>query len=75
MADGLNTRIVTEYVHGGPDASDEYSDLWPTDAPQQRRYHYCLYEEEVQVEVDLDSGAFRYIGFAGKKLAEPSDWH
>lgn len=69
-----NIKIITEYVHGGPEASDEYSELWSHDAPQQRVYHYCLYEEPVEVEVDLDTGSFRYVGFAGKKLVEPTDW-
>ncbi len=70
----MNTTIVTEYVHGGPEAYDEYSELWPPEAEQQRTYHYCLYEEPVEVEVDLDTGRWRYVTFAGQKL-ESGDWH
>lgn len=70
----MNTTLITEYVHGGGEASDSYSSLWPTDAPQQDVFHYCLYEEAVDIEVDLDTGRWRYVGFAGKKLEEPTDW-
>lgn len=69
-----NTTRVTLYVHGGPEASDEMSDLWPPEAKQQEVFHYCLYEESVEVEVDLETGAYRYVGFAGKELSEPTNW-
>jgi hypothetical protein len=71
MADRPNTTIITEYVHGGPEARDEYVDLWPNEAPQQEVIHYMLCEEEVDVEVNLDTGRWRYIAFAGSELKDP----
>lgn len=70
-----NTTKITLYVHGGPEASDSYSDLWPNEAEQQEVFHYCLYEESVDIEVDLATGQWRYLGFAGKELSEPTDWY
>lgn len=70
----MNTTVITEYVHGGPEANDECSDLWPPEAPQQAVFHNLLYEEPVKVEVDLDTGKTRILAFAGKDLIEPTDW-
>jgi hypothetical protein len=69
-----NTTKITEYVHGGGEASDEMSDLWPPEAKQQETFHYCLYEESVGIEVDLDTGEWRYLSFGGIELSEPSPW-
>jgi hypothetical protein len=69
-----NTTVVTELVHGGGNMSDEYSELWPPEAPQQRRYHYALYEEAVELEVDLDTGRWRYVSFAGLPIND-TEWH
>lgn len=57
-----NTTIIQRYLHG---QDDEYSDLWPTDAVQQRRYHYSLYEVCVDLEVDLDTGDSRIVAIDG----------
>lgn len=73
MASG-DTVVKTFYAHGGPESTDEYLDLWPTDAPQQQRAHYILYEDAVDVEIDLDTGQFRYVAFAGVPLAKPTKW-
>jgi hypothetical protein len=49
----MTTQIVTEYLHG---ENDELSELWPPDAPQQEKFHYALYEVEVYLEVDMETG-------------------
>lgn len=67
----MPTKVITKYVHG---QSDELSRLWPFDAPQQDVFHYCLYEEAVEIEVDLDTGQWRYLSFGGKKLESPTEW-
>lgn len=72
--DRPNTKIITEYVHGGGEAHDDYSDLWDHEAPQQETFHYCLYEEAVKIEVDLDTGRWRYLAFGGYDLVKPTPW-
>jgi hypothetical protein len=67
-----NTVIQLEYIHSQP-YDDEFSDLWDEDAPQQRVIHYMLYEEEVKVEVDKDTGEYRYLAFAGIDLKVPTE--
>lgn len=68
------TAVQVFYIHGGPEATDEYVEQWATDAPQQDRAHYVLYEESVEVEFDLDTGQYRYLSFAGVKLERPTSW-
>ena len=59
-------KPITEYIgHGG---RDEYSELWPTDAEQQREFHYSLYELELDCEVDLETGKLYLQGVSGVKL-------
>lgn len=74
MADHKRTVVQDFYVHGGPEASDEYLDLWPREAKQQEHAHYILYEEEVEVEIDLDTGQYRYLAFSGTPLRSPTPW-
>jgi len=62
-----NTRIVTRYLHGD---SDELSDLWDYDAPQQDKYHYALYEVMVDLEVDMDTGESKIVAVDGRKLED-----
>ena len=69
----MNTVTKTYYVHGQP-YDDEYAPFWPNDDERQNVIHYLLYEEPVEVEVDLDTGKTRILGFAGKALVEPTEW-
>lgn len=69
----MNTTIRTYYVHGQP-YEDEFAPFWPSEDTRQERIHYLLYEEAVEVEIDLDTGATRILAFAGKKLVEPTEW-
>jgi hypothetical protein len=68
-----NIHEETYHVHAAP-YEDEFAPFWDADDPRQEKLHYLLYEEEVDVEVDLDTGKHRIIGFAGKALAEPTEW-
>ena len=60
-------KIVKRYLH---DESDEYSDLWPIDAPQQKKYHYALYEVAIDLEVDMDTGDSKIVRVDGKRLVD-----
>lgn len=68
-----NTVTNTYYVHGPP-YEDNFAPFWPIEDERQTKMHYLLYEESVEVEIDLDTGEHRILGFAGKKLEEPTDW-
>lgn len=61
-----NITTVTRYLHG---EEDEYSDLWDLNAPQQEVYHYSLYEVEITLEVDLDTGKSRITQVDGSDVA------
>lgn len=69
------SNIVTKtyYVYGQP-YEDEHAPFWPNDDERQEKIHYLLYEESVDVEINVDTGETRIIGFADKKLVEPTDW-
>ncbi len=69
-----NTVNHSLYVHGGGESTDEYSELWDYEAEQQETFHYAGYEEVIDLEVDLDTGEWRYIGLNGIKLEHPSGW-
>lgn len=56
---------VIRYLHG---EDDELSDLWEPDAPQQKNYHYALYEVAVELEVDLDTGKSRVVAVDGRPV-------
>lgn len=60
-----NTTLVKRYLHG---QSDELSDLWDYEAPQQDVYHYSLYEVAIELEVDLDTGKSRIVSVNGNPL-------
>lgn len=66
-----NTTIQQRYISGD---SDEMNPLWDSEHPAQEVAHYALYEDVVDIEFDLDTGHYRYVGFAGKKLVEPTQW-
>jgi hypothetical protein len=68
----MTTQIVTEYLHG---ENDELSELWPPDAPQQEKFHYALYEVEVYLEVDMETGKSRIVSVNGIGLPDPGDFH
>lgn len=62
----MKTTIIKDFIgYGG---RDEHSDLWPDDAPQQRQFHYSLYEIEIGLEVDLDTGKSRIVTVEGVEL-------
>jgi hypothetical protein len=67
----MNIVKVTRYVH---DEEDELSSLWPYDAPQQDVYHYALYETQIDLEVDLDSGKNRIVAVNGRLITDPGDF-
>jgi hypothetical protein len=61
----MRTKVVTRYLHGN---NDELSDLWDVEAPQQEVYDNALYEVEIALEVDLDTGQSRIIRVDGMPL-------
>lgn len=63
-----NTKYFTKYVHGD---SDELSDFWDYDAPQQDKFHYAFYEVTLSCEVDLDTGEVRCWGVNDQALENP----
>jgi hypothetical protein len=69
----MNTTTETYYVHAAP-YEDEFAPFWDADDPRQNKIHYLLYEEPVDVEIDLDTGKHRIVGFAGQELVEPTEW-
>jgi hypothetical protein len=68
-------RIIrhTYYAHTQP-YEDEYAPFWPMDDERQKIAHGWLYENAVDVEINLDTAQMRIVGFAGKALVEPTDW-
>lgn len=62
----MNTKIVTQYLHGD---SDELSDLWDYEAPQQEAFHHALHEVAIDLEVDMDTGKSRIVAVDGVALA------
>lgn len=60
-----------EYIHGGPDNNDEFLPYWDHNAPQQREAHYMLYEEDVTVLIDLETGKYAVVEFGGDALMSP----
>lgn len=62
------------HVHGGGEATDEYSDLWEPEDKQQEVFHYAGYEESIDLQVDLDTGKWRYVGLNGIPLVTASGW-
>jgi hypothetical protein len=62
----MRVQTVKRYLHGGDDV---LSDLWAPEAPQQDVYHYSLYEVEIDLEVDLDTGKSRIVGVDGRSVA------
>lgn len=63
-----NKKIITRYVSG---QDDELSPLWDYDAPQQDNYHYVLYETDIKLEVDMDTGRALIIAVNGEPLVNP----
>ena len=61
----MNIARVTRYLHS---EEDQFSELWPNDAPQQDEYHYSLYEVRIDLEVDLDTGKSRIAKVDGIPL-------
>lgn len=71
MTRQIERRIM--YVHDQP-FEEKHCDLWPADDPRQRIVHYMFYEEPVEVEIDVDTGEYRYTHFAGIELRIPTEW-
>ena len=67
----MNTKIVKRYLHG---QEEDLSDLWPLDAKQQNAYSYSLYEVEVDLEVDLDTGKSRIVAIDKTPLSKLPKW-
>ena len=67
----VNTVLVKRYLHG---SDDELSDLWHPDDPRQETYAYALYEVQVDLEVDLDTGKSRIIAIDGIELSKLQDF-
>lgn len=77
-----NVRF-TEYVHGGVEASDDFSDWaemckskgldWESDEMKEatKQFSYAFYEIGLDCEVDLDTGEVRCWGISGKPLVDP----
>lgn len=61
----MNTKIVKRYLRA---SNDDLSDLWDYEAPQQEAYHYSLYEVEIDLEVDMDTGKSRIVAVDGVAL-------
>lgn len=68
-----NTITRTYYIHSQP-YGDDYAPFWPMQDERQTVLHYLLCEEPVKVEIDLDTGEWRYLEFAGIKLEKPGRW-
>lgn len=62
MPPEMRTVTVKRYLHGD---TDELSDLWPADAPQQEAYANALYEVWIDLQVDLDTGKSRIVAVDG----------
>lgn len=70
----MNTVTKTFYTHTQP-YDDEFCELWDHDAPQQEVIHYLGYEESIEVEIDKDTGKWRYLSLNGIPLVNPSPWY
>lgn len=62
------TRTIKKYLHG---SSDEQEDLWPYDTPQQDVAHYWLYEVEVTMDVNMETGEAVITHVQGVPLEKP----
>lgn len=67
----MNVKKVTKYLYGD---SDELSELWDYEAPQQDVFHYALYEVTIELEVDLDTGRSRIATVNGVELASKGEF-
>lgn len=67
----MNTKIVTEYLHG---ERDEHSELWSVDAEQQNVFRYALYEVAIGLEVDMDTGKSRIVSVDGVDLVTKGEF-
>ncbi len=67
----MTTRRVTRYLHASDDDQLDLS-LWPVDAPQHDVYHYSLYEVQVELEVEMETGKSRIVAVNGVELVEPA---
>lgn len=64
----MTHKTIVKYLHGN---SDEYEDLWDNEAPQQEVAHYWLYDVDVTLDVDLDTGEALITHVYGVELKNP----
>ena len=60
------TKRVVRYLH---DDSDELSELWPPEAPQQEVYAYALYEVMIELDVNMKTGQSTIVAVDGRELS------